>query len=567
MNLIPKLQKLASKWSKSIPNLVGYAIILIFCLTFIWYVLYDNTPPHWDAGRHLSNLFNYWITIKNGIFQIHRSNALTDGIRGFAGFYGYYPPMVYYVAMPFMVLFGRNYNVAVASNISWILLLFLSTYFLLKEFKIKPIANWITLCFLASSPFIIGNSRELQLDIPLLALLIFIIYRFELYIQNSNKKNLLLASVSIGLGLMVKWTFIVFAPLIILAWSLRLFTVQKLNKTSISNFIQLTISSILATLAFSGHWYLNSLTQLKMDLTQNGGKQGIAEGDPQGFTWASFDFYKRAISYEHFTLIWQLILVLAVAGIASAIIFRRVKQKVALSSLKNLDRNKLFLFGFSCVLFLVMLVYHMLQGNKDIRYVIIFYVSYIGILAVILDWCFEYCSKYLNWVITSLAIFSFCLMTIYMNSPVKLPELAWNYPDNPIVIAKQSGYTNRHAQNKNWAINNLMVKASNYRKLYNGRADTCRIDKYWIKASSIFVDFDSMPTHSNYGTVWGLAQAQEMQIVDGPKNTCFVAFSRMNQTKTALEELATKSDVYKDYIILEYYSDWQGQNMLLLAKK
>ena len=508
-----------------IENLLIYLPVVVFCFLFLIYVLIDNTPPHWDAGRHLSNFTTYYENLKYGITLTGvKPNALTDGIHNFFQFYGYYPPLVYWLAIPVTALLSLSYQVVLLNNLFWIILFFLSSVFYLRANNIsKPTIAIITM-FLVSSPFVIGNFRELQLDMPLVAIVVFIMYRLELYTQNQSTKNLILVSLGVGAGLMVKWTFVIISPLLIVIWSVSYFVKKGLNLNSLGRFFNLAFVSGVFTLAFCLSWYSANLTRLALDLGQNGNRQGITEGDPQGITKASFDYYLKGILTEHILTPWLFIFGLFV-GLA---IYYFIKKYRKARESTEFTKFNLSLLLSGLVFFVIFYLYCMNQGNKDLRYIVVFYFCYIAIFGAVIDFAWQHISSnILKKVLLGVIIAVSSLNLIYMSVSTKLPVFTTQIAGYPLYLARQNGYTNMNLSKRDWAVNKLILRAYDIRNDYKFSGNSCLLDRYWVKSPTIAVDFDSQPTHSNYGSIWGLATTNEMVISDDKPKSCYIAYSRL----------------------------------------
>lgn len=560
---------LSNTFQKHIKNYwVFISIYLIGILAFIFYVLYDNTPPHWDAGRHLYNAQQYWQLLKN-IFVTNKQNGHTDAISSFFRMYYYYPPFAYWVAIPFMAIFGRTYQAALFGNIFWLSLLSFSWFGWSKLLGFSKMSQNIGLLFLLGSPFIIGNSRELQLDIPVLAVLFGLLYSMEKLIQKNSYANMVIFAATLACGLVVKWSFIVYAPILVGLYLLRFFWINRNNSksllqtetvTKISIFIYIVITSLWS---IAGSWYLPNLTRLKLDLTQNGKTAGINEGDPQGITVDSLIFYLKVIINEHFWLPWLLFVV-----ILAIFCFWKVRT-IKISNLWKKYSN----FGFSAVIafvnLLLMLFYHLNQPNKDTRYVIIFYISWVVIIALLTELfqkVYANSKKFelLKKLFLGFACLIFATNILSLTLPIGKKDWVINKKSKfPIVVIGNNGYTNSRARREDWAIYKALAKTIDLKNPYLQNSDSCIGKSYFSTKLTVAVDFEQMPLHTSYGTVWGLAEQYGLEISD-LENPCFILVSQpVEKSQIKVSKYLQK---YEEVDRFEDFSD-QGQNMVLLKKK
>jgi 4-amino-4-deoxy-L-arabinose transferase-like glycosyltransferase len=549
-------------------NWAFISIYLVSIFAFVFYVLYDNTPPHWDAGRHIYNAQQYWQLFKN-IFVTNKQNGHTDAISSFFRVYYYYPPFVYWVSLPFMAVFGRTYQAALFGNIFWLssLSFFWVSYSKLVGFS-KTAQN-VALMFLLSSPFVIGNSRELQLDIPVLAALFGLLYAMEKLIQKISYPNMVIFAAALSCGLVVKWSYIVYAPALIGLYMIRFLWINKQNTkallepkilTKINVFIYIIATSLWA---IAGSWYLPNLTRLKLDLTQNGKTAGINEGDPQGITIESLIFYLKVIINEHFWLLW--LLFLAVLIIFCAWKIRTVKISNLLLKYSNFG----FVFLVASLNLVLMLLYHLNQPNKDTRYAVIFYVSWIIMIALLTELFqkiyvnskkFELIKKIL------LGFASIIFIANIFSLTLPLGKIDWVINKEskfPVVVIGNSGYTNYRTRREDWAIYKALATASNLKNSYLQKADSCIGKSYFSTKLTVAVDFEEMPLHTNYGTVWGLAEQYGLEI-SGLENPCFILVGKQID-KNQIE--VTK--FLQKYELVDRFEDFEGQglNIVLLKKK
>lgn len=537
-------------------NLIA-CLVSTSILFFLIYLRFDNTPPHWDAGRHYYNSSKYWEWF-SAIFTSKYTNVRLDAAVAFFRSYLYYPPFVYWVSLPFQALFGRTYQASLASNFAWIIALGIFTNLWLKQLLFVKTPRFIALAFLLGSPFIIGQSREFQVDLPLLTMLVATFWAAEKLVQKFDFKNVAIFSFIFCLGLMTKWSFGLFVLPILLLYGVRfIYLVRKYKQVSFSDISLAVYTFILSIFGICSLWYLPNIVRLKLDLFQNSQTAGLNEGDPQGITIESFIFYAKVIINEYMWLPW-LLFFMVIFGFAVLI---TIKQKNKIKSW--LVPSK---FNFAILLaifnFVLMYLYLMKQGNKDTRYAIILYPSLVLFLAICGQILLRFdrlkTLKYLSIVAGLLCMANLLNLSLPLgNQSIILAESS----SFPVTIVGATGYTNTRIKNQNWGVRKALKKAESLKNVYIEKNDLCVGKTPRYARPSVAVDFDPQPLHTNFGTVWGLSEEYGLQIADTDK-PCFVLVGR----SLSFDKIDT-SKYDKDYQSVNENSDWQGFNIKLLMKK
>jgi 4-amino-4-deoxy-L-arabinose transferase-like glycosyltransferase len=532
-------------------------LIFISVVFFIIYILFDNTPPHWDAGRHYYNATKYWEWFKAALSSKRENGHLDAAVSFFRG-YLYYPPFVYWVSLPFQFLFGRTYQATLASNFAWIITLGSFTNLWLKKLTFSLTSRVIGLSFLLGSPFIIGQSREFQVDLPLLAILMITFWSMERLVQRFDIRNSLVFALVFCLGLMTKWSFALFVLPILICYLVRFgYLIWKYKQVDISDISFSVYSFILSVFGVCSLWYLPNIVRLKLDLFQNSETAGLREGDPQGFTFDSFLFYIDTIVNQYMWLPWVLffIVILCVA------VFLIIKSKINLREM--FTANKLtFALLIGVFNFVFMYIYLMKQGNKDVRYAIILFPSLVLFLAVAGEFIKKLEYFKLLRIFKYLAVTLFMLNLLNLTLPLGSKSMIINSTSKlPLTVVGSSGYTNTRAKHENWAIYSALSKAEDLKNKYIERNDSCVVDGYWFLRPTVGVDFEPMPLHTNYGTVWGLSEQYGLQ-TGAPEKSCFVLVGR-NQSLNNIDT----SNYDEKYTLVSTESDWQGFNIKILKLK
>lgn len=557
--------------------LITLGLIFVSLAGLVVYILIDKTPPHWDAGRHFSNSRQYFDYLKYIFKNIPgKLNVQALALVSFLTNYFYYPPFYYYSTIPFLLIFGRTYQAALAVNIAWMSLLILSIYKYLKHLKFSNFAIIFGFAIILGSPFIIGQSREYQLDFPNLAMIFFLLWRLEAITLKRNTWNLILLCLAIAVGPMVKWHFILHASVVVGFYCVRWLYLWrfKFKNFNWSYYSQLLFTLVTSVASISGIWYIKNLLQLKIDLTKNATEAGIAEGDPQGFTVETYKVLTRYFTTYYFNLPWIILFDSLVLIVVSILIYKIVKKK----KFNFHKKPHLFTLVFSIILFVLMLIYHINQSNKDPRYMAIIYVSFVLWMSLMGESIFlNLKNKIIKNGLLVIVIFIFGLNFVSLTFPREAkPVVAFEKSDIPIVVVNSDGYTNARLRNKDWAIYSALQKASELKGAYYG--DVCTSDNYFRLKPTIKTDFDPQALHTSYGTVWGLAEQYDMTITQG--DGCFIMVQRYTDSKKVgedkylnpkpIEEIKDGKTIEIPAVKYEYvetFKDWQGTEISLFRKK
>jgi Dolichyl-phosphate-mannose-protein mannosyltransferase len=556
-----------------------WIIPLLTCLAFwtYWFMI-DNTPPHWDGGRHVYNAENYFTLFKNILIKT-KENGRTDALIQFLSQYFYYPPLEYYLTIPFFAVFGVSAKSAVLTNILWILLLTFGCVQFLRTLKVSNLGIMVVLFFLFGSPFLIGQSREYQLDYPLLAILFVGFWRLQLWLKSFDFRNSVWLVVVIGLGILTKWTFVITfgllaIPVVAVEVVGRLYprhfvTPPDRGIPRLASFVSFIsklkkLAQNIGALAFVvwgivGAWYIPNLSHLIIDFKQNSGNIGIVEGDPQGITWQSLLFYMNTLTAHYLTFGWVLVFIIlgALVVVGRFWGFKNnnngdIKIAPTLSFGSSIFKALPFVLSF-----IIYLLYLMNQGNKDTRYAIGFFVIFAVLLGVGFDNLNSRFRKFFVGLVVVVSLFCMVSLNFQLSSKESVAELA---PKTFLTIIPTTGYTNLTTGNRSWAVYDALNIAEMNAKTYRESYDSCISSDYWKPLPTIKVDFIQQPTHTNVGTVWGLAREYGLEWSD-QQDSCFVLLGGQN-----MNEVVTKIADYPNYTQIGEFHGFEQENIIVLKK-
>ena len=172
-------------------------ILFIILANLIWAGPMGGSPQHWDSAIHLSESLG--------------ANRLGEEPEGFTlkallNVSWFYPPLVSYVAVPFYRVLGESPFAAFQVMTFFLVLLILSVYFVGRRLFDRPTAMLAAL-ILSASPIVVEYSRMFMLDLPLASMVAFSVWCLLRTDDFEHPFASLIAGLSLGLGMLTKWTF------------------------------------------------------------------------------------------------------------------------------------------------------------------------------------------------------------------------------------------------------------------------------------------------------------------------------------------------------------------------
>ena len=158
-----------------------FKILVIILLTLIidnLFIFSINSPPAWDQGYHLSNVFKMSNVISaNGINFFNKVDQLLDVSETYRG------PLTYFLSALFLNIFRNSYEYAYLSNQIFNIICIFSIINLGKFFKNDSIGIWAAFIF-SFSTLIVNHRSDYLIDLSLaafssLSLLFFTKWNFE----------------------------------------------------------------------------------------------------------------------------------------------------------------------------------------------------------------------------------------------------------------------------------------------------------------------------------------------------------------------------------------------------
>lgn len=226
-----------------------FLIIFLIAGNLLWYFL-GHRPLHWDSADHLSYSLDTYKTLNN-------SPDFSSLLKNLIDISWYYPPLVYWASIPFHAIFGLNDFAGFLEMTFFLVLLICSVYQIGKRVY-NPDAGIFAAFCIAMFPIINEYSRDYMLDLPLAAMVAAAVYSLIRTNDFSSRNNCIKFGIMFGLGMLTKWTFILFVitPMLFLLWEGFSLATRKFR--IIVNFFL----SLIVGLIISLPWYLRNIIQI-----------------------------------------------------------------------------------------------------------------------------------------------------------------------------------------------------------------------------------------------------------------------------------------------------------------
>lgn len=339
---------------------IAVILIIIFLIQAVQLLLFidkNNYPHGWDQSSHaLLSLHNYY-----GFLGIeHLTTEQLDNIYpSFSYARNFYPPFLYMSTVPFYLLFGTEYSSALLVNLLFLLVIILSSFFIGK--KLLSIGAGLLAAFTISTvPTYSFLMRNYYIDLSLCAM-VSLGYALLLYTNHfEDLRYSILFGISLGLGMLTKWTYILYliAPI-----CFSLFVFFKNNSFNPKKYVSLIKVSafVVVALIISLSWYSPRQVRALLPLIMKEPGHALLEGDPV--------FGLDALFYYFFEIIGNYSLFYFLLFALGAIFFVRYYKRKYFKS--QLLFSILVTYAFFTLIF-----------NKDPRYIAPIYV-YLACMAAV----------------------------------------------------------------------------------------------------------------------------------------------------------------------------------------
>jgi hypothetical protein len=226
------------------PINVLFIIIAFHLFLGLTWILLDKSPLPPDPSNH--SLVS--IMLKECI-QTHTASTLSECLNTSR----FYPPFAQTIVALLMMLFGISISLPRIVSLFFYLLGLIGVYFWTKEVYFDKKTAIITVALSAFIPDLYSMARFFWLEIPLFALVFWTLF-FLAKSQNMTRKfNLFLSFLLLAMGILTKWTFVVYVFVPFFIAFIRSIQKQGLAKTF---FVCLVGISLVLALALP--WYLRN---------------------------------------------------------------------------------------------------------------------------------------------------------------------------------------------------------------------------------------------------------------------------------------------------------------------
>lgn len=331
--------------SKKDSRFFFFFFLLLLILPNLFFIWTDFTPPTWDPSRHGRNA----LQIFHMLFE--DKVGLSEGLM----FYNFYPNVSYFVALPFVLLFGKSNDALSLSLIFfWLPISFYYTKKIINEiFKVSE-EEAVLISFIYHSNFLyLSLYKQFLLDFQMVALLpVYYYYNWKSAFFN-NKKFSLIAGLILGIGFLVKQIFLIFAgPGLLVMGAKLLWNTWKNRKSNkpfyISKWKNLLLHGAVALaviIPWFGGWHFMYTFEVATHVDVAKG-----EGDPEPVSLASLIWYFPGFLY---TYTWPVVLLLFYGW-------------YSLLKVKRFNIHKYYALISIVIIFIALT----LNYNKDLRYII-----------------------------------------------------------------------------------------------------------------------------------------------------------------------------------------------------
>ncbi len=174
-------------------------ILWTYACNQIW-VLLDTLPPSWDPAAHLRIAFGYWKVFTSGTDRFWLDLLSVES---------FYPPVYHLTLLPIFAWLGISTDNAVVLNSIYLAVIILSTYGIGNRLYGKN-AGLLAAFLISCYPFLAYSSRQNLMGTTLTAAVTLSYYLFLRSENFENRKFSFWFSCSFAVGLMVKWTFLIY---------------------------------------------------------------------------------------------------------------------------------------------------------------------------------------------------------------------------------------------------------------------------------------------------------------------------------------------------------------------
>ena len=389
-----------------------FAIILLSILIDNFFFLEIDSPPAWDQGYHLSNVFKMYNVIDDSkvdfFNKFKKLIDITDSYRG---------PLTYFLSAIFLKIFKNSYQYAYLSNQIFNIICIFSIYKLAKLIKGPSSGIWAAFIFSFSS-LIVNQRSDYLIDLSLTSFITLSLLFFTKWYLDNNRNNnyAILSGASLGLVFLVKPTGIIFFLLSFFTILFKKFLSRKDLIQNINEILLFIFSFVLIIFPwFSRHW-LTVITS-----TINAWEWGI--NYQEGFEINSLDSW-----FFYFKSLPRVLGIFSFSIFSIVFLFEKISQKQFLNfNIKDLKKINIWFLIFILNCYLIV----SLMSTKDIRFIMPIYPLFCIYFSIYVNSKnYKYFTSQTKRIILVISIF----LTLFLSKNILVSKpLTYNWPHYEII--------------------------------------------------------------------------------------------------------------------------------------
>jgi hypothetical protein len=189
------------------------ALLPLVALVVYYFLTTPTGGDFWwyDSSRHAMNgVFLRDFVMEGGL--LHPLRFASSYYEQYPGInIGFYPPFFYMTSVPFLMVFGASHAVSQAVVALYALALGVIVVLLCRRLMDQVTASAVALCVLLLAPIAMW-SRQVQLDVPAVALFAFTAYALIRHLDDGKQTWLFVAAAALGLSVLTRVQGVFMAP-------------------------------------------------------------------------------------------------------------------------------------------------------------------------------------------------------------------------------------------------------------------------------------------------------------------------------------------------------------------
>jgi 4-amino-4-deoxy-L-arabinose transferase-like glycosyltransferase len=330
-------------------DIILSGIILFFVSTNLFWFSNDFAPPMWDQSHYLLTSEQLYHTLTSkGVFSFF--TAYMDAMQTKA-------PLITVLPIPFYLIFGDAYSSALYVNLLFIIVGSIYLYKFVSLVSSKESAL-LSVLILNSFPLTFAMSREYLVEYGLMTFVIawmYYILRLEI---TSSKKDAYVLGIVMGLGMLMKSSFIlyiIFPTLFLIV--MRTYELKKIPAEWKSNSLIIILSGAIV----AGTWYFENLPKI-VNFALYAGFSDVAKNWSMGDVFSLNTIFKYWVYFINYGVSFYYF---ALFAIVLFILFSKFAVSKKTIGRCLLDRKYQY---FLLIWFIVPFLFFTFTVNKDYRY-------------------------------------------------------------------------------------------------------------------------------------------------------------------------------------------------------